>query len=70
MVQCLEAKKIFIDCKPTPGRQQTRPNAELESQEGQCETQAGTLTQREERRNANGMKNGKASFRIRAYAHS
>jgi hypothetical protein len=43
---------------------------ELESQEGQRETQASVLTQHEEQRNANGMNNSKASLRIRAYDHS
>jgi hypothetical protein len=56
--------------KPTPGQKQTRPNAELESQAGQRETQAGALSQREERLDTNGVNNGEASFRIRAYAHS
>jgi hypothetical protein len=58
------------DVKPAPGRRQTRPNAELESQEAQRETQADAIIQREERLDANGMNNSKASFRIRAYAHS
>jgi hypothetical protein len=65
------ALSILQGCvKPAPGWQQTRPNAELESEEGQRKIQAGTLTQHEEQQNANGMSNGKASFRIRAYAHS
>jgi hypothetical protein len=56
--------------QPAPSRQQTRPNAELDSQQGQRETRANVLTQREERWKANGMNNGEASLRIRSYAHS
>jgi hypothetical protein len=67
------ANALFIlqGCvKPAPGQQQTRPNAELESQQEQQETPASIYTQREERWKANGMNNGETSLRIRAYAHS
>jgi hypothetical protein len=59
------ALSILQGCvKPAPGRQQTQPNVELESQEAQRETQAGALTQREEQLDANGMNNSEASFRV------
>jgi hypothetical protein len=38
--------------KPAPGRQQTQPNVELESQEGQRKTQASRDSQHEEQWNA------------------
>jgi hypothetical protein len=56
--------------KPAPGWRQTRPSAELESQQGQCKTQASVFTQREEQWKANSMNNGEARLRIRASAHS
>jgi hypothetical protein len=70
--QFVEEKWVsgVVCVKPAPGRQQTRPNAELDSQQGQRETRASVLTHREERWKANGMNNSEASLRIRAYAHS
>jgi osmotically-inducible protein OsmY len=56
--------------RPAPGRQHASPNAELESQKVQRETQAGIHSQCEEQSMANSMDNSKLSLRIKATVHS